>query len=68
MAKQDIDHECTDNIVCPHCGAAFEDDGHYFPYNSDTLKDDCYECGKPFQAHREFSVYYTTEPLTEGGA
>lgn len=65
MDKKEIDHVWTSNIVCPHCGAEWEDDGHYFPGNSDRLEDECYVCGGRFQAERDFCVYYTTTPLEE---
>lgn len=61
----DIDHEYTDDIVCPWCGHTWQDSGEWSWDYKDTVSDDCGECGKPFEARREFAVYYTTIKGTE---
>ncbi len=49
----EFNHECTDEIVCPHCGetqggSECYDDGEW----------DCYDCDKPFvlAVHRRYST------------
>lgn len=61
----EIDHEYTDDIVCPYCGAEFLDSWEY--------KDDDFpvcDCGKRFISRRDISVSYTTEkcPCLNGEA
>ena len=56
-----IDHWCTDDIICPHCGYKAEDGGDWPWTNNDTCEGvECGECGKVFSVERYFSVSYTT--------
>lgn len=57
-----IDHECTDEIVCPYCGAKFSDDWEL----EDEQDVECGECGKMFHMEPTFSVTYTTSKIEEG--
>ena len=54
-----IDHEYTDNVVCPWCG--YEDIDSW-EYIEDTENDiECPECGKLFDMERHTQVTYTTK-------
>jgi hypothetical protein len=57
----EIDHDYTDDIVCPWCGKHYQDCGDWFDGGRESASHDCDECGKPFSVTREFSVTYTTE-------
>lgn len=57
---EDIDHDHTDDIVCPYCSHEHND--------SDELADgeregvlDCHECGKSFRYTADYSVSFCTE-------
>jgi hypothetical protein len=54
-----IDHEYTDNIVCPWCGYSFEDDEYDYS-DQDSHDIDCYECDKPFSVCASIEVTYST--------
>lgn len=53
----DIDHEYTDEIVCPWCGHEHGDSWEWVDY--DTTE--CDECEKKFTHIRHVEVTYTTE-------
>lgn len=61
--KSEIDHEYTENVVCPYCG--WEDtDSQEIDFGSgsdETTELDCGECGEIFIAHRIVTVDYSTE-------
>lgn len=54
MENKEIDHEGTDEIVCPYCGYEFSDSWEYYD-EEDPMT--CYGCSKEFylQIHREIS-------------
>jgi hypothetical protein len=54
----DIDHEYTDEIVCPWCG---EVHGDSWERHSNEGEDDCQSCGKSFRWSRNVTVDYSTE-------
>ena len=56
---EEIDHEFTDNIVCPHCGHEFMDCFEF----SDTGAYECYECGEKFEYEREVTITYSTRKI-----
>lgn len=60
--KEEIDHDCTDEIVCPYCGY---EEGDSWEYSSDSQEIDCLECGKTFQMNRNITVDYTTEKISK---
>lgn len=62
----DIDHEYTDEIVCPWCGYKFEDSWEFSCDDEDLGLIDCYECDKQFYASRNIRVTYSTEKPTYG--
>ena len=55
--EEEIDHEYTDNIVCPHCG---EEERDSWEYSEDSGSATCGECRLAFHYERETSVTYTT--------
>lgn len=59
MSVLSIDHDCTDDIVCPWCGSQYEDDGEYGPEGSM----DCGDCHKKFKWAADYSVTYSTEKV-----
>jgi transcription elongation factor Elf1 len=61
----EIDHEYTDDIVCPYCGYEFTDSWE-FEGNEDLGLIDCQSCEKPFIATRNVEVTYTTEKAKVG--
>ena len=56
----EIDHEFTDNIVCPYCGYARQGDEDY-----EEHEDECYKCGKAFLVTPDYSVTYTTSKIDD---
>jgi len=63
MAKFDIDHTLTDEIVCPYCGYEFENS---YEYIGDLVE--CEECGKNFSFYTDTTIRYTThkQPCANG--
>jgi len=57
--NETIEHECTNNLVCPYCGVELSDSYEYFGLDSEVTEVEC-ECGKTFVAVREVSVTYST--------
>ncbi len=59
--EKEIDHEYTDDIVCPHCGHTYQDSFEF----SESGEEKCDECKKPFSFERNISCSYSTEKITE---
>lgn len=58
--NEEINHEHTDAIVCPHCGYEYEDD--FENTNPDKEREyDCDNCGKDFLIFTYVSLSYTTK-------
>ena len=57
--KTEIDHKCTNEIVCPYCGYKFSDCWEYS--DSDTIQ--CSSCKKKFASERIISCTYNTSKL-----
>lgn len=55
--KTEIDHEYTDNIVCPYCGGEETDS---WEFHEDSGDINCGSCHKEFHYERDISVSYTT--------
>lgn len=53
------EHNGTDEPVCPHCGAMYEDAWEL----NDNTKAECAECELEFQVTRDTWVTYSTEPI-----
>lgn len=57
-----IDHELTENVVCPHCG--YEDADWFEGYDitdGSVENHECGDCGKPFILSVDVTVQFTTE-------
>lgn len=52
-----IDHESTDEIVCPYCGNV---DGDSWEYSRNEGELECHECNKKFSYSRHTEVTYST--------
>lgn len=57
--ENEINHEYTDEIVCPHCGYEFGDSWE-FPESGDYK---CPDCDNKFKFQREIEVTYSTEKI-----
>ena len=57
---EEINHEYTDEIVCPYCGYEFSDS---WDFNRDSEEIDCPECEKTFEYFREVEVKYVTKKV-----
>lgn len=64
--EKDIDHESTDEIVCPFCGYEFSDSWDIGSDEENLGLIECYECGKSFYTSREVSVSYSTQKANYG--
>jgi len=51
----EIDHEYTDEIVCPHCGYEHPDSEDYMDRDDEFI---CHECEKKFEYVRDYSISY----------
>lgn len=58
----EIDHDHTDEVVCPYCGYEF---GDSWDLSDDSGELDCSECGKEFEYYRHIEVTYCTYQITE---
>ncbi|SHN77543.1 hypothetical protein [Desulfitobacterium chlororespirans] len=61
-----IDHEYTDEIICPYCGSEFSDSDDIEPNDEILGLQYCEECEKGFYAFRSVTVDYSTEKATYG--
>ena len=57
--NKEIDHEYTNEVVCPHCGYEHRDSWEL----SDAGEHECDNCGEPFLIERIVSVTYCTAKL-----
>ena len=57
--NNEIDHDYTNEVVCPHCGYEHHDSWE-FP---DGGEYDCANCGEPFLVERIVDVTYCTSKL-----
>lgn len=53
--RQDIDHDCTDEIVCPWCGHEHTDS-----WAKSEGRNECDACEKPFILIVHTQISYTT--------
>jgi DNA-directed RNA polymerase subunit RPC12/RpoP len=60
--NKEIDHDYTDEIVCPYCGCEFSES---YEFDRDSGECECYECGKEFEYYRHIEVTYCTYEITE---
>lgn len=64
--EKEIDHEYTDEIVCPFCGYEFSDSWEYEGDCEDIGLLECDGCSKSFYANRSISISYYTEKASYG--
>jgi hypothetical protein len=62
--KKGIDHEYTDEVVCPYCGLEHSCSYEFFSGRSDESETQC-ECGKYFSMIRNISVDYSSSKMCE---
>ena len=55
--ESEIDHEYTDEVVCPHCGYEFSDSWE-MSESDDAV--DCPDCNEVFSMERRIEVTYVT--------
>ena len=58
----DINHEYTNEIVCPHCGAEWSDS---WECANDYGEEECDECEKKFSYNRDVEVTYSTSKIKD---
>jgi DNA-directed RNA polymerase subunit RPC12/RpoP len=58
---KDIDHEYTDNIVCPYCG--YEDHDSWESERDWYPDMECMHCERQFKMSRITTVKYVTEKI-----
>jgi len=65
--NKEIDHDNTDEIVCPHCGYEHRDSWDFFSYDycDDSTESECGSCGLMMIITREFDVKYSTSKPKE---
>lgn len=66
MDEEEIDHEYTDEIVCPYCGYEFLDSFEISSEEEDLGLIECDKCGEQFYASRNIQVTYSTEKPKRG--
>lgn len=64
--NEEIDHECTDEIVCPWCGSIWQDSHEVEPNEEYLSPQYCEDCDKWFYASRYVRVSYDTYKVTYG--
>jgi len=62
---EDIDHEGTDEIVCPYCGCEFGDSWKYLRDGTESMDIECIECGKDFSCAPNFNTTWYTRKKKE---
>ena len=65
MEYCDIDHEYTDNLICPYCGNEDRDSWEQ-PEGEELGLIECGECYKKFYGTRHIEVTYSTEKAVYG--
>lgn len=63
-----IEHEMTEEIVCPFCGSEFTESWEFGEYSNDEDLGlvECDECNKSFYATRNISISYSTKKAKYG--
>ncbi len=59
----DIEHEMTDEVVCPHCGHVHEDSWERKLSDGEQESEQCDKCGMKFIIVASVTIHYTTAPL-----
>lgn len=63
--SDEIDHEYTSKIVCPHCGYAHKDSCEFFDNGGECVESECWSCDKPMVVTRHVSIKYSTRKTQE---
>ena len=63
-----IDHEWTEDIVCPYCGDVDRDSWEWNDGAEGDGESECGECGRAFTVSRSVQVHYSTHPKPEAPA
>lgn len=58
--QREINHEYTDEVVCPYCGDVKSESYEFFGDHDEDSGLTCDVCGKEFTATRHVSVMYST--------
>lgn len=61
--ENDIDHEWTRQIICPHCGFEHDDSFEISGNMSGNGIMECWECSKQFKWNCHIDVMYDTEKV-----
>ena len=65
--EQKIDHEFTNNAVCPYCGYidtdSWELGGGFGSEQSDDGETECGKCEREYRWHREIVITFSTERI-----
>ena len=62
----EIDCQCTDEVVCPHCGYSHTESYEFFIDNGECADGcSCSDCGMEFNASRSVSVTYNTAKVED---
>jgi uncharacterized Zn-finger protein len=62
--NKEIDHDYTDEVICPYCGYEFSDSWE-FNDTQDEQHVECSECSKEFFLYVDMTVNYTTRKKKE---
>ncbi len=60
----DIDHEYTDDIICPYCGETIDSTDYRCDGNMEG-KEICESCGKEFEFEGDVEVTWITNKILE---
>jgi protein-arginine kinase activator protein McsA len=55
---EDIEHEYTDEVVCPACGYVHGDSWEFEDYDNEF---ECHECYAVFEFQRNIEITYSTK-------
>ena len=58
---EQIDASCTDEVVCPYCGAEMTDSWEY----PDSGEEWCEECDRVFTFFRQVDVHYSSQQVKQ---
>jgi DNA-directed RNA polymerase subunit RPC12/RpoP len=61
----EIDHEYTDEVVCPYCGFEYGDSYEFFTGCHENSEAQCEGCNKYFAMTRNVSVDYSTSKMCD---
>lgn len=56
MKPKEIEHENTDEIVCPNCGYEYIDSWEFFEFGVE----ECPECNATYEYYENMSITYST--------